>query len=33
MHFNNLMVLRAIRRKDKPMPPIDYNPYQAPAQA
>jgi hypothetical protein len=33
MHFNNLMVLRAIRRKDKPMPPINYNPYQASAQA
>ena len=33
MHFNNLMVLRAIRRKDKPMPPINYNPYQASPQA
>ena len=28
MHFNNLMVLRAIRRRDRPMPPINYNPYQ-----
>ncbi len=29
MHFNNLMILRAIRRRDrKPMPPINYNPYQ-----
>ena len=28
MHFNNLMVLRAIRRKDRPMPPLNYNPYQ-----
>jgi hypothetical protein len=33
MHFNNLMVLRAIRRRDKPMPPINYNPYQASPQA
>jgi energy-converting hydrogenase Eha subunit E len=33
MHFNNLMVLRAIRRKDKPMPPINFNPYQASPQA
>jgi hypothetical protein len=33
MHFNNLMVLRAIRRRDKPMPPITYNPYQASPQA
>src|SRR5689334_10452783 len=33
MHFNNLMVLRAIRRKDKPMPPINYNPYQTSPQA
>ena len=31
MHFNNLMILRAIRRRDKPMPPINYNPYQQPA--
>jgi len=31
MHFNNLMILRAIRRKDRPMPPLNYNPYQ-PAQ-
>src|SRR6266513_3866539 len=29
MHFNNLLVLRTIRRRDKPMPPINYNPYQA----
>jgi hypothetical protein len=29
MHFNNLMILRAIRRRDrKPMPPLNYNPYQ-----
>lgn len=28
MHFNNLMILRAIRRRDKPVPPINYNPYQ-----
>jgi energy-converting hydrogenase Eha subunit E len=28
MHFNNLMILRAIRRKDRPMPPLNYNPYQ-----
>jgi energy-converting hydrogenase Eha subunit E len=28
MHFNNLMILRAIRRRDRPMPPINYNPYQ-----
>ncbi len=28
MHFNNLMILRAIRRRDRPMPPITYNPYQ-----
>lgn len=28
MHFNNLMILRAIRRRDKPLPPINYNPYQ-----
>lgn len=28
MHFNNLLVLRAIRRRDKPVPPINYNPYQ-----
>ncbi len=31
MHFNNLMILRAIRRRDKAMPPINYNPYQQPA--
>ena len=29
MHFNNLMILRAIRRKDRPMPPINYNPYKS----
>ena len=28
MHFNNLMILRAIRRRDRPMPLINYNPYQ-----
>jgi energy-converting hydrogenase Eha subunit E len=28
MHFNNLMILRAIRRKDKPLTPLNYNPYQ-----
>src|SRR5689334_25419307 len=28
MHFNNLMILRAIRRRDRPMPPLNYNPYQ-----
>ena len=28
MHFNNLVILRAIRRRDKPMPPLNYNPYQ-----
>jgi len=28
MHFNNLMILRTIRRRDRPMPPINYNPYQ-----
>jgi len=28
MHFNNLMILRAIRRRDRPVPPITYNPYQ-----
>jgi energy-converting hydrogenase Eha subunit E len=33
MHFNNLMILRAIRRRDRPMPPINYNPYQAAPQA
>ena len=28
MHFNNLMILRAIRRRDKkPAPPMNYNPY------
>jgi hypothetical protein len=29
MHFNNLLLLRAIRRKDRPMPPINYNPYKS----
>src|SRR5256885_15481969 len=29
MHFNNLFILRTIRRRDRPMPPINYNPYQA----
>ena len=35
MHFNNLMILRAIRRRDKkPLPPpINYNPYQPAPQA
>ena len=34
MHFNNLMILRAIRRRDKkPAPPINYNPYQPAPQA
>ena len=28
MHFNNLMILRAIHRRDRPVPPINYNPYQ-----
>src|SRR5580765_3582108 len=28
MHFNNLLILRSIRRRDKPMPPLNYNPYQ-----
>jgi hypothetical protein len=29
MHFNNLLLLRTIRRRDKPAPPpINYNPYQ-----
>jgi hypothetical protein len=28
MHFNNLLLLRTIRRRDKPLPPINYNPYQ-----
>src|SRR5256714_2891513 len=28
MHFNNLLVLHFIRRRDRPMPPINYNPYQ-----
>src|SRR5437899_13068512 len=30
MHFNNLMVLHIIRRplRQKPLPPINYNPYQ-----
>ncbi len=28
MHFNNLLLLRTIRRRDKPMPPLNYNPYQ-----
>ncbi|HKW71606.1 MAG TPA: hypothetical protein VJQ08_02120 [Candidatus Dormibacteraeota bacterium] len=31
MHFNNLIVLRAIRRRPKPATPINYDPYQ-PAQ-
>jgi len=28
MHFNNLLILRTIRRRDRPMPPLNYNPYQ-----
>jgi len=33
MHFNNLLILRTIRRRDRPMPPLNYNPYQpAPVQ-
>ncbi|HEY3086168.1 MAG TPA: hypothetical protein VGK28_12005 [Candidatus Dormibacteraeota bacterium] len=30
MHFNNLLVLHIIRRplRQKPMPPVNYNPYQ-----
>src|SRR5438105_9359148 len=28
MHFNNLLILRSIRRRDKPPPPVNYNPYQ-----
>ena len=30
MHFNNLLVLHIIRRplRQKPMPPLNYNPYQ-----
>ena len=28
MHFNNLLLLRTIRRRDRPAPPINYNPYQ-----
>jgi len=28
MHFNNLLILRTIRRRDRPAPPINYNPYQ-----
>ena len=30
MHFNNLLVLHVIRRplRQKPLPPINYNPYQ-----
>jgi len=30
MHFNNLLVLHIIRRplRQKPLPPINYNPYQ-----
>lgn len=30
MHFNNLLVLHVIRRplRHKPLPPINYNPYQ-----
>jgi hypothetical protein len=33
MHFNNLLVLHIIRRplRQKPMPPLNYNPYQQPA--
>jgi hypothetical protein len=33
MHFNNLLVLHVIRRplRQKPMPPLNYNPYQQPA--
>jgi len=32
MHFNNLLILRAIRRRDRPMPPLPpvppgHNPY------
>lgn len=27
MHFNNLMILRAIRRRDRPVLPPNYNPY------
>src|SRR5438046_5411234 len=26
MHFNNLLILRTIRRRDRPKPPITYNP-------
>ncbi len=33
MHFNNLLILRAIRRRDKPMPPINYNPYKTAPEA
>ena len=29
MHFNNLLILRTIRRRDRPMPPLINNPYQA----
>jgi len=29
MHFNNLLILRTIRRRDRPMPPLNYNPYKA----
>src|SRR5213593_2528125 len=28
MHFNNLLILRTIRRRDRPTPPINYNPSQ-----
>ena len=28
MHFNNLLLLRTIRRRDKPVAPLNYNPYQ-----
>src|SRR5436305_11839734 len=28
MHFNNLLILRTNRRRDRPMPPLNYNPYQ-----
>lgn len=33
MHFNNLLILRAIRRRDRPMPPINYNPYKTAPEA
>ena len=28
MHFNNVLVLRSIRRRDRPTPPVPANPYQ-----